>query len=97
MTHADLETKYPEFFRDCYCGNDALEEWLPLLDILCGLIEWDLKQAGIPLNAVQVVQTKIKFTMLRFYVKLDKKLIDDVLEAKIRAYIDMAQFTSEIL
>jgi len=77
--------RWPEFFRDVYCGFFLPADWESLVWALCETIEFSLERAGLPLDSVQVAQVKEKFWGLRFYYDTS----DDVCEL-VRARIEGA-------
>ena len=69
-----LYKKYPKIFRDrnrsmketCMCwGIEAGNGWYQILDILCGLLQWDTDNNKYP--QVVASQVKEKYGGLRFY------------------------------
>lgn len=66
-----LSTKYPEMYRDVYCGISIGKGWFQIVDELSGLIhshyKW-LSQQGKAAGYPQVAQIKEKFGGLRFYI-----------------------------
>ena len=91
-TIEQLEARYPEFFRDVYCGNFCPEAWLPLVDKLCGLLQHHMKHRGDPLNFLEVSQVKEKYGGLRFYYHYSGTSTN--VEGYIRGVVDLAESLS---
>ncbi len=89
--------QWPVWFKDVPCGFYLPEEWEPLMWITCTCIEWEMQQAGVDLNVMEVQQVKEKFWGLRFYYSLadlGKSPEAEKLRAKIHAMTSLAESLS---
>lgn len=69
-----LYKKYPKIFvqkdkpmtETCMCwGFECGDGWYDLIDMLCGIIQWDIDNNGHP--QIEATQVKEKYGTLRFY------------------------------
>lgn len=75
MTRQELKDKYPDLFKDVYCGFDSVPGWNSLIDFMCSAIMKRQKE-GDPIPSV--VQVKEKFGGLRFYLDRANKTQYDI-------------------
>ena len=82
-TIESFKTKYPNLFKDDSprCGFWVGDGWLPLVDRLCSLIEFDI-QNNIPEDIrgdFFVTQIKEKFGSLRVYLNKETPFISGLI------------------
>lgn len=88
-----LYDKYPKIFKQkdysikesCMpWGIETADGWYDLIDILCGLLQWDIDKNGEP--QIEAVQVKEKYGLLRFYTNGETP--------KQSGYINFAEYIS---
>lgn len=68
MTQEELYAKYPERFKDVYCGFSIGYGWISLVDEACSKLELECQRTGA---SYFVVQVKEKFGGLRLYIDIE--------------------------